>query len=361
MRSNSRKHLFCATAFGFLIISLFWAFGSTTTEGFLCRNEMNTPHYTSLSQQEDDLGQVNFSYRIYCSVQKVDYARRYANVLVSVTIEGCEKCNFSEIWISMAIGQYRYGISNSFVKCPRFDSVYFAQETLNDLPLMGDRESYPFDSLYRLRFRISRQFYFIENNTLKIGIPNATFDQSGSSFDIKIVQPDEYNSSEFFIDVERDPSMPLFQLLLPIVLCYFVLGGSMLVKRSELGTRLRIYMTLYVFAPTFLLAIQSYLPYRSFLCIPEILLVGILSVTSMFFFSSILKQDQESRLLDGVTVAVSVVFLAYLYYRIMLIQMNYLTLLSILIPEIGLSISVIVRSRLRNLSGLLHMKKIGHK
>mgnify|MGYP001110048343 CR=1 FL=1 len=88
--------------------------------------------------------------------------------------------------------------------------------------------------------------------------------------------------------INRKPILPFFQFLLPVMLCYFFLGGSHLISANNLDTRLRVYMSLFVFSPGFLLAIQNYMPRRFTFTIPEFLLTSLVVFTSVYGFVSML-------------------------------------------------------------------------
>jgi len=75
---------------------------------------------------------------------------------------------------------------------------------------------------------------------------------------------------EFGIRLVRQPLLPFIQFILPILVCYILLGSSILLSRTE--ERLRIYLPVFAFSPSFLFAIQGYLPQRSIISLPELLL-----------------------------------------------------------------------------------------
>jgi hypothetical protein len=87
----------------------------------------------------------------------------------------------------------------------------------------------------------------------------------------------------------------LLQFIIPIFACYYLLGSSLMLKsENQISERLTIYIALFVFIPTFFLAIQQFLPYRSSLSFPEFLLVNLLLSTSILGIFSIIGNQKEA-------------------------------------------------------------------
>lgn len=255
-----------------------------------------------------------------------------------VTIRNCTFQNATAITICFT------GDVSILIKCDNWGSGYYSGHTIDNWPLRGAGEVYPFDS-YTLLFVVSRQFYFHEEQSLQLLYPNATLERSMLLRNIEVLTPSsEFENSRFMIRVQRDSSVPFLQLLLPVVICFFMLGGSTLIPRLEIGNRLRVYLSLFVFAPTFLIAIQTFLPSRSFLSIPEILLVSILTSNGLFAFSSMIPfNEAKGKVLDFIATILSMSVLAWFCYSLLLIQQGIAIVGIFLIAELGFMSGFIIR------------------
>jgi len=85
---------------------------------------------------------------------------------------------------------------------------------------------------------------------------------------------------EFGIGLVRRPELPFTQFILPILVCYTFLGSSILLSKTE--ERLRVYLPVFAFSPSFLFALQGYLPQRSVVSLPELLLSYLIVSTGLF-------------------------------------------------------------------------------
>jgi len=85
------------------------------------------------------------------------------------------------------------------------------------------------------------------------------------------------------------PSL-FWPLIAPTLACLYLLVSTLLLTGDNaLGNRLRVYVSLFIFAPSFLMAIQGYLPLRASLSIPEVLLENLLISTAVFTILSLLN------------------------------------------------------------------------
>jgi hypothetical protein len=187
-------------------------------------------------------------------------------------------------------------------------SFYFQGETNTTIWLLeGKGEQFPFDS-YNLRFKIFR-IDFIENNfTLSSREQAAMFDGSrarslgdlwttnGSYSNSLPVRYVRTNEVAFIVQRSLNTTVvALLQFIIPIFACYYLLGSSLMLKsENQISERLTIYIALFVFIPTFFLAIQQFLPYRSSLSFPEFLLVNLLLSTSILGIFSIIGNQKEA-------------------------------------------------------------------
>jgi hypothetical protein len=294
---------------------------------------------SQIQTYEEQSGQ-NFSlhYWVEVSVNYVDYSNGYASLALWGHVEDSTYPNATSVTIIFD------GDDSVLLKCDSSGGrTYDGYLQVDKWPLKGQGEMYPFDS-YKLRFYISDQFYFIRNQTLELLYPNATFDKNILLRNIELLEPEsQFYNAEFFVEVHRDSMMPFLQLLLPIVFCFFIIGGSVLIPRKELNSRLTLYLSLFVFFPIFLLAIQSFLPHRTSLSIIEILLVDALSTNALLTVISMIRLgDHWGKILDLTGTLVSMGLFALFYETVLTAQINVSTIAIFVIGEVGLAFGLII-------------------
>jgi hypothetical protein len=100
-------------------------------------------------------------------------------------------------------------------------------------------------------------------------------------------------------------------LILPTIACFFVLAGTLLLsnKKEDTGNKLTIFLAIFIFAPTFFLGIQSFLPMRSALSIPEVLIENLIISAAVFSIFSCIRTENcwLSFVKDGVMIFLSFV------------------------------------------------------
>lgn len=97
-------------------------------------------------------------------------------------------------------------------------------------------------------------------------------------------------------------------LIVPTIVCYFLLVSTLLLSGEKAEERrLYVYVSLFFFSPTFLMAIQGYLPLRANLSIPEVLIVNLIISTAIFSISNFLsvKSTIQELTKDGVALFLS--------------------------------------------------------
>jgi hypothetical protein len=111
----------------------------------------------------------------------------------------------------------------------------------------------------------------------------------------------------------------ILELLVPVIACYFLLATTLVMNPvCHLSDRLTVYLSLFVFGPTFLFAIQTYLPYRASLSLPELLSINLVISTTIFAIFSIVgnkrgRKDPRNNW-DMISVALSVIVLVTTFY-----------------------------------------------
>jgi len=223
------------------------------------------------------------------------------------------------------------------ISCERVnDTSFYKGESAHILwKIYGIGEAYPFDS-YIMKFIIRRDqiWYIKENERYKLENVNFSISQARShvrfmglyteylegmwTTDENYELPTKYRSNELIVTLERKSETPFLQIIFPIILCYVFLGVSLFLDaESKLTERLAIYIALFVFTPSFLLAIQDFLPLRSSLSIPEFLLTNLIISTALFGIFSIihpiLKDKRHPYLLDVSALIIAIFSYVSLY------------------------------------------------
>lgn len=275
---------------------------------------------------------VSFRYYVDVYVGDVDYRNARASVSLYVHILDCNYPNVTSITVIFE------GDAYILVRCTRLSKGEYSgfSETVQ-WPLQGKGELYPFDD-YFLRFVIASGFYFHKDDGIEYLHPNATIDESLLLRNIELLTPaSEFENARFIVRIQRNSILPFLQMVLPTIFCFFVLGGSMLIHREKLSSRLTVYLSLFVFAPTFLIAIQPFLPYRNSLSIVEILLVSNLAIDAVFTFTSMIPSRVSwGRKIDFATTLFSTFLFGLFYGSIFQALTNTYVITIFMTCEIGL-------------------------
>jgi hypothetical protein len=202
------------------------------------------------------------------------------------------------------------GAGDTMVQCnntgPKTDDTwYFQGKSKQETWLLeGIGENFPFDS-YNLRFKVYTVDFISQNFTLSSEGHQAFF-TGPRTYSLKDLWrtdngliPIRYtHADEMSFVIERNPDtikIAILQLLIPIIGCYYLLGSTLILDpKDKLAERLRIHLSLFVFVPTFLIAIQKFLPYRSSLAFPEFLLINLIVSNTIFGLFSILGNQRSS-------------------------------------------------------------------
>ena len=278
------------------------------------------------------LWQNSFNIWLYLDIFSVDQVQKHVTAKITLWLVDFPQ-NATEVDVILNGG------SNIEIKCRRVgDRLYKGESQLTSWSFYGIGEMYPFDS-YKLRLKIVDSFLFHSENRTYI-YENAMFNISQSRSFARFIGPNteslegvwgldenrelpiQYIDKECIVTLERRPLVPVAVSLLPIILCYFLLGCSLIIPRKKLNSRLEVYLSLFVFAPMFLLMIQIFLPCRSSFSIPEVLLVNLMISTGIFAIASILSrraytnETEKHKLLPediaALTISLSILLFFYL-------------------------------------------------
>jgi hypothetical protein len=125
---------------------------------------------------------------------------------------------------------------------------------------------------------------------------------------------DENEKLTLNILIKRKPIVPYVAFIIPIILCYFVLSATLFLDpKSKMQEILTIYLSLFVFIPQFFIGIQAFLPYKSLLTIPEILLTNLITSLSFFGVSTILSEYWGNIKVQGIGVIFALIFFIIYY------------------------------------------------
>ena len=111
-----------------------------------------------------------------------------------------------------------------------------------------------------------------------------------------------------------------WQLILPTLACNCLLVSTLLLRGEKAtSNRLRVYVALFIFGPTFFNGIQGYLPLRASLSIPEVLLENLMISTAIFAIFSLIsvKSNLQRVARDGILLFLSIGFSSFLFNYLM--------------------------------------------
>jgi len=281
------------------------------------------------------------SIRLVAHILDIDHTQKLVQLELVVFIDDFP---YNESKVNVWI----IGAGDTIVQCnntgPKTDDTwYFQGESKQETWLLeGMGENFPFDS-YNLRFEVYIVDFINQNFTLSSEEHQASF-TGPKTYSLKDLWrteggliPIRYtHSDEISFVIERNPDtikIAILQLLLPIIGCYYLLGATLILDpKDKLAERLRIHLSLFVFAPTFLIAIQKFLPYRSSLAFPEFLLVNLIVSNTIFGIFSIFgnqrsssKQRTARSRLDLVASGLSLIVFMAIYFFTLFGRINMLT------------------------------------
>jgi hypothetical protein len=141
----------------------------------------------------------------------------------------------------------------------------------------------------------NKSFTYLEG--LRKSTLNETYVATGDAYvvstyfepNLRVIVPLKRRTDTYLLD-------PLFWLLIaPTLASYYVLASTLFLWNKEaLSNRLRLYVALFIFSSTFMMAMQGQLPFRVTLAIPEVLLVNLMISTAVFSVSSVLPLKYET-------------------------------------------------------------------
>jgi energy-converting hydrogenase Eha subunit A len=328
------------TVVGLLVFCLFLLFGSTTV---------------AKGQTQTDQ-QVSINVHMFVRVLDINPSQKTANVNFFLYIDNCSR-NVPSLNVQVFGGGVASIICNNLGE--ETDGWGYSGESNETIWFLeGYGETYPFDS-YVLRFAVLGNFGFDFDPFSSAPAPYFNFSLSSTGTSAFFAGPkamsledlwgsgqshiplnwgsawisENRTTQEMSFSIQRSGNAlntALLEFLVPIIACYFLLASTLILDpRKNLNERIAIYIALFVFVPTFLIAIQNYLPYRSSLSFPELLLTNlVIGTTILGVFSIVGKQKDWTFPVAGrfknlkihhnnwdlVGVIMSLLFLALTYY-----------------------------------------------
>lgn len=278
------------------------------------------------------------SIRLVVHILDIDHTQKMVQLELAVFINDFPYNESKvDVWIT--------GAGDTVVQCnntgPKKEgSWYFQGKSKQETWLLeGTGENFPFDS-YNLRFKIYNVDFISKNFTLSSEGHQTGF-SGPRTYSLKdlwrtdngLIPVGYTHADEISFVIERNSETiwnAILQLLLPIILCYYLLGATLILDvKDKLAERLRIHLSLFVFVPTFLIAIQKFLPYRSTLAFPEFLLANLAVSNTIFGIFSILgsqrnrsKQKKAHNRWDSIASTFSLIAFMVIYFFTLFGRMN---------------------------------------
>jgi hypothetical protein len=165
--------------------------------------------------------------------------------------------------------------------------------------LEGTGETYPFNS-YSVHFEVQsisligdNDFSLIpEKVYVRFSGPNYLYLKNSWIAERVLTPEAQITTKEVIFSLEKTSNAFITDVLyslVPIIACYYLLGATLILNpRNKLGERLEIYLALFVFSSTYLIAIQPSLPFHSSITFPELLLSNLTVSIAIFGIFSIL-------------------------------------------------------------------------
>lgn len=256
----------------------------------------------SSAQISEDTIDYPVTVRLTVQVYEIDQEKRLANVsVIAYIVDYPENDSEIEVWISGA-GYAIFNCSRGGQRTHGWSYSGASNKTVWSLE--GDGELFPFDT-YVMRFTIfevgilnwenctfveeGHQAYFAGSQTYYL---NNVWKRTNSLIPLTSV-----GDKEVIFTLQRQINSIFVAFLVffvPIFACYYLLGSALVLDpKRHLAERLRIFLSIFFFVPSFFIAIQEFFPYRVSLSFPELLLINLLVSTAVLGVFSILGKQYE--------------------------------------------------------------------
>jgi hypothetical protein len=251
----------------------------------------------TLGSASEIVTQSSEEYNMYINVAILDIDQKTLRAYVNLSIDlGPLPYAFNETEVTvLVLGGGFVMLHCSYYRADSFGK-YFQGNCSTPWDLFGFGEFFPFD-------------YYLMNFTIKPLIDADFRMKQVEAFFYGLKQRDlmdtwetlpgtnvlrycicEDEKSTLMILIKRKPLVPFLAFVLPIILCCYILAASLFLdSESKMSEILTVYLSLFVFAPTFFIGIQDFLPHKSLLTIPEILLTNLITSTGILGFFVIIS------------------------------------------------------------------------
>jgi hypothetical protein len=244
------------------------------------------------------------SVRLTIHILDIDQTQKTAQLQILVLLAGFP---YNESSVTVQIT----GAGNVLILCNRLGQSlggwYYSGESDQVTWLLdGVGETFPFDS-YILRFDIQDIDYVGTNFTLvSPGVEHQAFFAGSKAYSLidlwytnsSLIPISSISSNELDFSIKRSSgtlSIYILEFLVPTIACYYLLGSTLMLNpQKHLSERLRVYVSLFVFVPVFIITVRNFLPYRSTLSFPELLLVNLVLSNAIFAIFSIVGRMKTS-------------------------------------------------------------------
>lgn len=247
-------------------------------------------------QTVDELTSVKLEIHIF----DIDQTQKTVQLQIFVNLDGFPN-NESIVRVQIA------GAGLAWILCNQTGRAGFYQGESDQATwlLDGAGETFPFDS-YLLRFDVQGIEDVGSNFTLASTGQQAIFAGAKAyslndlwhTYSNILIPISSISSNELSFSITRSigtRTVDFLEFLAPTIACFYLLGATlMLDPKKELSERLTVYVSLFVFAPIFLIAIRDFLPYRSTLSFPELLLVNLVLSNAILTIFSIVGRMKAS-------------------------------------------------------------------
>ncbi len=268
--------------------------------------------------------------RFFVEIYDVSLTTDIAQINVTITLSNL---NVSGLIASEPVRAVISGdIDTLEILCNRKEGDFVGSSGLVSWSLggeMGKGEYFPFER-YEVRLRLANVLPLSPNmSTIKIRnldsfayvvgprkvVLSHIFKTEITNVGLLVEDYKPQNTLNFTAYLSRRVSDNLLWLLVaPTIACYCMLFATLLLSGEKaLRNRLTAYVSIFVFASTFLMTIQGYLPLRVSLSIPEVLIENLIISTVIFAILSFVKvrTGVQEIARDGSTALFSLFFFSY--------------------------------------------------
>jgi hypothetical protein len=263
-------------------------------------------------QEEDRIAKATFDIQVFdvdlsTDTAKVNISIKFTNLFIeylqpreNITAIISSEVNLVEIKCN------RTAEAGVFVGCSGIINWYLEGE-------LGKGEYFPFET-YELVFRLANILpgpFNMSKIELDTSCSFISFEGAKKFLLARIFEADENDrilikksprdklTDVAYLSRKTGPfNLPIlfWPTILPTLTCFYVLASTLwLTGEKSLENRLIAYISIFIFCPSFLMAMQGYLPLRASLSIPEMLLVSLLMSTSIFTVWSLIPAKTVSR------------------------------------------------------------------